>query len=113
MCRSELLRFSSASISSNLDSNLSNEKKFIVWDLKFNVEAETLVKDKYDSDILKCIKGVINENNNVISYNELSEVVDSNCIIGNNFWSEENFLKACKFEYRDYLDFSTCKILYE
>lgn len=94
------------------DSNVSNEKKFRIWNLKFNVDEETLIRDKEDSDSLTCLKGVIKENNNTILYDELSELVDSSCMMGNNFWSEEDFLRACRFEYRDYFDFSRCKLLY-
>ena len=64
------------------------------------------------SDILKCLKSCLKYNKNTIDYNEINELVNSNNIIGNNFWNEDNFEDICRFEYRDYFDFSECKFKY-
>lgn len=94
------------------DRGLSNEKAFRVWDLKFKLVDNTLERDNNDSEILKCLKGVIKDNNGVILYDEIKEIVDTSNIIGNNFWNEEYFINTCRFEFRDYFDFTECKFIY-
>ena len=39
-------------------------------------------------------------------------VVPFNNIIGNNFWNEDEFESICRFEFKDYFDFSECKFQY-
>ena len=81
-------------------------------DLKFNVDPQGLKISNEDSRILKCLKYYINENNNLIDYLEVRELIDSSNIICNNFWNEEYFNNSCKFEFRDYFDLEECKYIY-
>ena len=91
---------------------LGNNKVFRVKYIRVNTDSETLENHGEKSDILKCLKSCIKDNGNTIDYNEISELVDSSNIIGNNFWNENDFERAFKFEYRDYFDFSECKFNY-
>ena len=65
-----------------------------------------------DSETLKCLKSCIKDNGNTIDYNEMIEFIDTNNIIGNNFWNEDEFESICRFEFKDYFDFSECKFQY-
>lgn len=96
----------------NIGINLGNENVFRVKYMKFNTESTTPKNSREDSEILKCLKYCVKENENTIDYNEISELVDTSNIIGNNFWSEKEFEKACGFEFRNYFDFSECKFIY-
>lgn len=86
--------------------------EFRVKDLIVNTDSESLENKGEKSDILKCLKSCLKYNKNTIDYNEINELVNSNNIIGNNFWNEDNFEDICRFEYRDYFDFSECKFKY-
>ena len=85
---------------------------FIVKDLKFNAYPQNLEVTKEDSRILNCLKYFINKNNNLIDYLEVRELVDTTNIIGVNYWSEEEFNRACKFEFRNYFDLEECEYIY-
>lgn len=90
----------------------ANDKAFRIWDLKFKVNPATVDISSEDSSMLRCLKNSIKEHENVILYNELSEIIDISNVLGNNFWTEEYFENACRFEFRNYFDFSECKLIY-
>lgn len=92
--------------------NLNNENAFRVKYLKLNTELKSLKNIRENSEILKSLKYCVKENENTIDYNEISELVDTSNMIGNNFWSEKEFEKVCSFEFRNYFDFSDCKFIY-
>ena len=91
---------------------LGNNKGFRVKYIRVNTDSESLENYGEKSDILRCLKSCIKDNGKTIDYNEISELVDSSNIIGNNFWNENEFEKVFRFEYRDYFDFSECKFNY-
>ena len=90
----------------------TKNNEFRVKDLIVNTDSESLENKGEKSDILKCLKSCLKYNKNTIDYNEINELVNSNNIIGNNFWNEDNFEDICRFEYRDYFDFSEFKFKY-
>lgn len=92
--------------------SLCNENVFRVNYMKLNTDSKTLKNSRENSDILKCLKYCVKENENTIDYNEISELVDTSNIIGNNFWSVEEFENVCRFEFRNYFDFSECEFIY-
>lgn len=92
--------------------NFCNENAFRVKYMKFNAEPKIIKNSRENSEILKCLKYCIKENENTIDYNEISELVDTSNIIGNNFWCEKEFEKVCGFEFRNYFDFSECQFIY-
>lgn len=96
----------------NISKKLKNENAFRVRYIRVDTDSESLENSGENSEILKCLKYCIKENNNTIDYDEISELVDSSNIMGNNFWGEDEFERVCRFEYRDYFDFSECKFIY-
>lgn len=97
----------------NISTIMKSDNTFRVKEIKFNVAPNTLEKGQSDSDILKCLKYCIKENKNTIDYLEVSELIDTGNIIGNNFWNEKYFESTCRFEFRDYFDLENCKIIYK
>lgn len=96
----------------SISERIGTDNAFTVRDLKFNVDPQSLKIYNEDSTILKYLKYFINENDNLIDYLELRELIDSSNIICNNFWNEEYFNNSCKFEFRDYFDLEECKYIY-
>ncbi|MDU2671888.1 MAG: hypothetical protein E7C49_07775 [Clostridium sp.] len=91
---------------------ICGDNAFTVRDLKFNVDPESLEVTNEDSEILKCLKHCINENNNEIDYLRVNELIDTSNIIWNNFWNEEEFNRTCKFEFRNCFNLEECKYVY-
>ena len=98
---------------SSITEAIGSDNDFIVRDLKFNVDPESLEVTNEDSEILKYLKYYINENNNTIDYLEVRELIDTSNIIYTNFWNEEGFKRMCKFEFRNCLNLEECKYVYE
>ena len=95
-----------------LSKKIGEDKGFRVKYIRVNTDPNSLESYGEKEDILRCLKGCIKDNGNTIDYNEISEIVDSSNIIGNNFWNEDDFERTCRFEYRNYFDFSECKFNY-
>lgn len=95
-----------------LSKKIGEDKGFRVKYIRVNTDPNSLESYGEKEDILRCLKGCIKDNGNTIDYNEISEIVDSSNIIGNNFWNEDYFENTCRFECRDYFDFSECKFKY-
>ncbi|MBQ8998640.1 MAG: hypothetical protein IJ086_08155 [Clostridium sp.] len=91
---------------------IENNKFFRVNHIIVNTDSESLKNYGEESNILRCLKQCIKDNGNTIDYNEISELINSSNIMGNNFWNENEFEGICRFEYRDYFDFSECKFNY-
>ena len=98
---------------SSITEAIGSDNDFIVRDLKFNVDPESLEVTNEDSEILKYLKYYINENNNTIDYLEVRELIDTSNIIYTNFWNEEGFKRMCKFEFRNCFNLEECKYVYE
>lgn len=96
----------------SIGKKLCNEKAFRVKYIRLNTDSRSLENSRENSDILKSLKHCVKDNGNTIDYNEISELVDTSNIIENNFWSEEEFEETCRFEFRNYFDFSECKFIY-
>lgn len=96
----------------SIGKKLKNENAFRIKYFRVDTDSDSLKNCRENSEILKCLKYCIKENNYTINYDEISELVDTSNIIGNNFWNEDDFEKCCRFEYRDYFDFSECKFIY-
>ncbi|WP_294386411.1 hypothetical protein [uncultured Clostridium sp.] len=106
------IKIISLSVVREKNKNVGNNKKFRVKDIIINTDSESLQNYGEKSDILRCLKECIKENGNTIDYNEMKELVNCSNIIGNNFWNEDYFENTCRFECRDYFDFSECKFKY-
>lgn len=91
---------------------ICSDNAFMVKDLKFNVDSKTLEVADEDSEILKCLKYCINQKDNEIDYLEVRELIDTSNIICTNFWNEEEFNRACKFEFRNCFNLEECKYVY-
>lgn len=91
---------------------IGNDNRFVVKELKFNVDPQNLKVTDGDSEILKCLKYCIKENKNVIDYLEIRELIDTTNIIWNNFCNEEEFNRACNFEFRNCFNLEECKYVY-
>ena len=91
---------------------IGNDNRFVVKDLKFNVDPQNLKVSDEDSEVLKCLKYCINENKNMIDYLEVRELIDTTNIIWNSFSNEEEFNRVCKFEFRECFNLEECKYVY-
>ncbi len=95
-----------------ISERIGSGNAFTVRDLKFNVDPQSLEVTNEDSEILKCLKYCIHENDNFIDYLEVRELIDTSNIIWTNFWTEEEFSHACKFEFRNCFNLEECKYVY-
>ena len=68
-----------------LSKKIGEDKGFRVKYIRVNTDPNSLESYGEKEDILRCLKGCIKDNGNTIDYNEISEIVDSSNIIGNNF----------------------------
>ena len=94
------------------NSKFNSSEGFRIKDIWFMANENSLIKDSEDLPIVRCLKYLFEEENNIMNYTKICEVVESNFIIGNNFWNEEYFMSTCIFEFRNVFDFTDCKLTY-
>ena len=97
---------------SDMANKRTNFNRFRAKSIILTTDSTSLNLEKGESETLKCLKSCIKDNGNTIDYNEMIEFIDKNNIIGNNFWNEDEFESICRFEFKDYFDFSECKFQY-
>lgn len=97
---------------SDMANKRTNFNRFRAKSIILTTDSTSLNLEKGESETLKCLKSCIKDNGNTIDYNEMIEFIDTNNIMRNNFWNEDEFEGICRFEFKDYFDFSECKFQY-